>query len=344
MQDTLAKPAEDRVQTGDELERCPFPVPFGWFCIDRSDTLAKGEIRNIQVFDSEYVMFRGDDGVVGITDPYCPHLGAHLGHGGTVEGNTIKCPFHHWQFDAEGWCKHIPYGKVMPGMARRKPILRALPVEEKYGAIWAWFHPDDEPPMFPLPTVPELEAPDEHVPARHGCWDIGTCLQEIGENGVDNAHLKFLHRSPIIPPVKARADGFRFHEDIGEGYIVLETHGPGISVVRHTKDGVSVLMFSASTPITRELTRTRMQFTFKNYAEGTPERQLAEHVYQHSIGEAEGEESAGFESVDMIVWNNKKYRPNPLLCDGDGPIMLWREWFSQFYAVPNARELVGLKN
>ena len=52
------------------------------------------------------------------------------------------------------------------------------------------------------------------------------------------------------------------------------------------------------------------------------------------IGAAEGEDSAGFESVDLPIWDNKKYRPQPLLCDGDGPILMWRKWFSQFYATP----------
>ena len=51
----------------------------------------------------------------------------------------------------------------------------------------------------------------------------------------------------------------------------------------------------------------------------------------HMIGAAEGEESAGFVSVDFIVWNNKRFRPNPLLCDGDGPILQFRKWFKQFY-------------
>ena len=35
--------------------------------------------------------------------------------------------------------------------------------------------------------------------------------------------------------------------------------------------------------------------------------------------------------MDFIIWNNKRYRPNPLLCDGDGPILPFRKWFSQFY-------------
>ena len=320
----------DRIQTGDELERCPFPIPYGWYVVELSENLAKGEIRNVEAFDKEWVMFRGEDGSVGVTDPFCPHLGAHLGHGGEVVGSNIRCPFHHWEYDHKGWCKNIPYAKAMPGIARKKPILKALPTDERYGLIWAWYHPEDVEPMFAIPQVPEL-LEDGYVPFRRGEWDIGTCLQEIGENSVDTPHLKYLHGSPIIPPVDARAEGHIFHFDIGQGYIVGESHGAGVQVVRHNKDGVSVMMFSTPLPVSAEMTKTRMTFTFKDYPEGSKERQLAEHIYQHSIGEAEGEESAGFESVDLIVWDNKKYRPKPLLCDGDGPIIKWRDYYKQFY-------------
>jgi len=61
------------------------------------------------------------------------------------------------------------------------------------------------------------------------------------------------------------------------------------------------------------------------------EQAVAKKIIDHMIGAAEGEESAGFESVDFIVWNNKKYRPRPLLCDGDGPVLQFRKWFKQFY-------------
>ena len=321
----------DRIQTGDELERCPFPIPFGWYVIEYSDSLEKGEIRTIEAFEKEWVMFRGEDDSVGVTDPFCPHLGAHLGKGGEVVGNNIRCPFHHWEYNSEGWCKHIPYGKVMPGIAKKKPILKALPVQEKYGMIWVWYHPKDEAPTYELPEIPELNDTANHVEPRRGEWDIGTCLQEIGENSVDTPHLKYLHGAPMIPPVNATVDGHIFNFDIGEGYIVGESHGPGVQAVRHSKDGVSMLMFSIPLPVSREMTKTRMVFTFQNYDEGSQERQIAEHLYQHSIGAAEGEDSAGFESVDLIVWDNKKYRPKPLLCDGDGPIMLWRKYYKQFY-------------
>ena len=37
-------------------------------------------------------------------------------------------------------------------------------------------------------------------------------------------------------------------------------------------------------------------------------------------------------SKDMVIWSNKIYRPKPLLCQGDGRITLFRQWYSQFYS------------
>jgi len=152
--------------------------------------------------------------------------------------------------------------------------------------------------MWELPVHEEFENPDDHVETKFHSWDIGTCLQEMGENSVDTPHLKFLHGAPIIPDVEAKAEGHIWHYDIMDGYIVGESHGPGLAPNRHSKDGVSMLMYAMPSPVDAEMSR---------------------------------EDSAGFESVDLIVWDNKKYRPKPLLCDGDGPILAWRKYFRQFY-------------
>lgn len=224
-----------------------------------------------------------------------------------------------------------PLWKSYARYCAKKPILKALPVIEKYGAIWVWYHPKGEEPLFDLPVYEAFEKPDEHVEVRHHQWDIGTCIQEMAENSVDVAHLKFLHGAPIIPSVEAKAEGHIWHYDIMDGYIVGESHGPGLAPNVHSKDGVRMLMFAMPTPVDVDLSRVRMMFTWKKYPEGSQEATIAEHLYTHSIGEAEGEESAGFESVDLIVWDNKKYRPKPLLCDGDGPILQFRKYFRQFY-------------
>jgi 3-ketosteroid 9alpha-monooxygenase subunit A len=34
---------------------------------------------------------------------------------------------------------------------------------------------------------------------------------------------------------------------------------------------------------------------------------------------------------DIQIWENKKYREVPVLCDGDGPIIKLRQWYAQFY-------------
>lgn len=313
------------------LERCPFPVPTGWYFVDFSENLKVSELRNVQMLDQEWVLFRTESGKVGMTDPYCPHLGAHIGHGGTVCGENVRCPFHHWEYDTEGWCKNVPYAKRKPPITALQPILRTLPVVEKYGMIWCWYHPACEAPSWELPYIPELEDATGYTGSRRGSWTANTCVQEIAENGVDTAHLKFLHGSPIIPPVEATYDGPRMKLNIGQGYIVGDIYGPGLNVMRFNQHGITATMISYSVPITSEKTQMNMSFRHVDYPAGTPELAASKKVIDHMIGAAEGEESAGFESVDFVVWNNKKYRPNPLLCDGDGPVIQFRQWFKQFY-------------
>lgn len=323
------------------LQRAPFPVPVGWYFIDYSENLKAGEMRNIERFGQEWILFRTESGEkVGVTDPYCPHLGAHIGHGGKVVGELLQCPFHHWRYDSEGWCKQIDYCKVMPPITKKQAILRALPTVEKYGMIWSWFHPTCEAPNWELPYIPELEDATGYQGKRRGSWTADTCIQEIAENGVDVAHLKFLHGSPIIPPVSATYDGPKMKLDIGMGYIVGDIYGPGLNVMRfNQKDPtgkvITATMISYSVPISHDKTQMNMSFRHIDFPEGSPELIFTKKQIDHMIGSAEGEESAGFESVDFIVWNNKRYRPNPLLCDGDGPIFPFRKWFSQFYPAAN---------
>lgn len=313
-----------------KLERCPFPIPTGWFFVDYSDKLEVGEVRNISMLDQEWVLFRGENGTVGMTDPYCPHLGAHLGHGGKVVGDHLRCPFHHWEYDAEGWCKQIPYAKTTPPMIKRAPILRTLPVVEKYGLIWCWYHPAAEAPAWELPEIPDLTDPD-YVPPHRGAWPVNTAIQELAENGVDFAHLKFLHGAPEIPHAEYSFDAHNYYVDMNHGYNVGHQCGPGLAIFRFSHEGVTATMVSYSVPITRDKTMMNMSFTHKRYPEGSKEAMIAQHLVKHMVGSADGEQSAGFESVDMVIWNNKKYRPRPLLCDGDGPIYQYRSWFKQFY-------------
>ncbi|HWU69438.1 MAG TPA: Rieske 2Fe-2S domain-containing protein [Stenotrophobium sp.] len=313
-----------------DMERCPFPIPTGWYFVDYSENLKKEEVRNIELLDQEWVLYRTESGKVGMTDPYCAHLGAHMGHGGKVCGEHLRCPFHHWEYNTEGWCKVVPYAKRMPPITTLQPIVRTLPVQEKFGLIWCWYHPALEAPSWDLPAIPEMTEPG-YVPTRRGTWTANTAIQEIAENGVDFAHLKFLHGAAGIPPAEVTFNKHVIHINMANGYIVGDGYGPGLNVFQFTQEGVTATMISYTQPITRDKSQMNMSFTHKAYPEGSKEGAIAKKLVDHMIGGAEGEESAGFESVDFIVWNNKKYRAKPLLCDGDGPIIQYREWFKQFY-------------
>ncbi|TAM12189.1 MAG: Rieske (2Fe-2S) protein [Nevskiaceae bacterium] len=316
------------------LERHPFPIPTGWFFVDYSENLKPGEVRNVELFDQEWVLYRNESGVPGMTDPYCPHLGAHIGHGGTVCGDHLRCPFHHWEYDEQGYCKKIPYAKVMPPIVKKGPILLTLPTLDKYGMIWAWYHPNCVAPTWELPYIPEMEDASGWVGSRRGTWSANTFLQEIAENGVDVAHLKFLHGAPIIPPVDAAYEGHRMKLDIGHGYILGDIHGPGLQVMHFHQNGITATMISYTQPVTAGRSQMNMSFRHPDYSDDAAKFKEAERVVDHMIGAAAGESSAGFEAVDFMVWNHKKYRPKPLLCDGDGPILKFRKWFSQFYVEP----------
>ena len=49
-------------------------------------------------------------------------------------------------------------------------------------------------------------------------------------------------------------------------------------------------------------------------------------------GKASIDEAVRQMEQDIPIWENKCFRPRPLLCDGDGPIGGFRRWASQFYA------------
>lgn len=98
--------------------RYPFPIPFGWFCVGYPEDFPAGEPKALYYFARHLVGWRDEAGAVHVQDAFCPHLGAHLGHGGHVEGCEIVCPFHGWKYDAEGRNTDIPYSERVNRKAR----------------------------------------------------------------------------------------------------------------------------------------------------------------------------------------------------------------------------------
>lgn len=65
---------------------------LGWTQVAGASEL-RDDVLAVDVGDRALVAVRRADGYV-VHDGRCPHRGAHLGHGGRLEGDVLVCPFH----------------------------------------------------------------------------------------------------------------------------------------------------------------------------------------------------------------------------------------------------------
>lgn len=309
--------------------------PFGWYIALKSDELAVGEVKPLRYFSQDLAIWRGEDGQVRMLDAYCKHLGAHMGHGGKVHGNMLECPFHAWRYDGEeGVVKEIPYSPSIPPQVKRK-CTRTWHIKEANQFIWFWYHPDDVAPLFDVVEIPECSDPD-WTPYDECRWDIWGSLQNMAENGVDFAHFKFIHGTATIPTAELgwgewdRTGVVRAKMGTPKGEVdgAIHTHavGAGQAWVRFT--GIcETLLLAAITPI--ELDRLQVRYFYtqpKAQAEG-PGAGVARAIIKDVNKQLD---------QDKVVWDRQQYQPNPIICQGDGPIAKFRQFYSRYYAQPSA--------
>lgn len=80
------------------------PKQKRWRALDALESIKAGKVHRYSVADEELIARRDANGELRIFDAFCPHQGAHLGHGGRLDENCLRCPFHGFYFDAEGRC------------------------------------------------------------------------------------------------------------------------------------------------------------------------------------------------------------------------------------------------
>jgi nitrite reductase/ring-hydroxylating ferredoxin subunit len=171
----------------------PKPYPNGWYRVCGSGELPAGRVMAITCCGREMVAFRGEDGRAAVLDAFCPHLGTHLGHGGTVSGNNIVCPYHSWEFDADGTNKCIPYcSKDMSKSTRVNA--KAYSIRERLDIVFVWYHASNEPPEYELTILDEVEDPEyRHIISEHvGDW--GVHVMEPSHNSADWYHFHTVHQ------------------------------------------------------------------------------------------------------------------------------------------------------
>jgi 3-ketosteroid 9alpha-monooxygenase subunit A len=325
--DLAASAARARSAWTSKTGRFPFPIPFGWFKVALSAELPEAEILTRHYFDRELIIWRDGDGRAVTQEAYCAHLGAHLGVGGSVADGCIQCPFHGWKYAATGANVDIPYADRPNARAR----LRTFPTVEHAGIVLAWYHPHDAPPQWEPMEVPEFDDP-EYGPYEVFEYTIGSCMQEIGENGFDHAHFEFVHSHPKVGTTeKVVLDGVdrlvltkqEFPSSKGpvDARIDVTGRGPGFAVTRY-QGLIDASLIGCSTPIDDETTLVTFLFSLKN-PEADEHTARVARAFVDSVSREIGQ--------DIPIWEHKQYVPTPALAPSEKPILDYRRWYEQFY-------------
>ena len=323
--------------------------PTSWFMVGHSNELTIGDVTPFEFCGEELVMYRTESGAVRVIDAYCPHLGAHLGHGGCVHGEIIQCPWHGWKWDGEGRNVEIPF-KDTPNKAAR---LRTWHVRERDHMIVVWYDGLGRDPWWEWPGIPEYHDPEhfyqptEHPDGTHCYGELRVNPQLPIENSADPMHFAFVHGSDRPARIEVfHTEGeylrsvFKIHFGGGKdstwltpegevwGTIEGEQWGLGIGVARFEVAGLTVAQAVAVTPL--DHVRSKAWSTIAATRDpaspdevgGTAGLMMTEQVRQVRR--------------DFFIWENQRYVEKPLfVMPEERNYYELRHWFRQFYPKAN---------
>lgn len=320
------------------------PFPEGWFRIAWSRDLRARGVVPLRVFGRDLVLFRGESGTAHLLDAWCPHLGAHLGRGGRVKGETIECPFHGWRLDGGGACVLVPIAKKVPARAH----VRSWVVREVSGAVLAWMHPQHEAPTWTPSPVEQWGDPGWTRPQIVGPWRVRTHVQEFTENAVDVHHTVVLHghitraaetlsidsSGPVLRHTTThRYRVFAALEWLGQRvHGTLETRCDGLGRIiahAHVEAGFPIehrIVFYP-TPIDDDWVELQGAVTL---------RRLKSRIATRLLHAKSVREARGVVDQDVAIMSHKRYEPRPILVEGEQSTGHYRRWVKQFYAVDPA--------
>ena len=312
--------------------RFPFGgLPSGWYVVAASGEVKRGQIVHRHYFDQEIVIYRGDDRVVRIADAFCPHMGAHLGRVGKVEGNILRCGFHGFQYDGEGRCVATADGGPPPARAK----LALWEAREQNGLILTWYGSAGESYDWEVPVLDD--AGWNRIRWRR--FDIPTHPQETTENSVDFGHFTQVHGFVDGSITRAiRVDGpmltiaYRAFRPMPMPAVPLwklpvdyavHVWGLGYSQVDVRIDPLRFDIRVWVLPVPRDDEHIDLIIGASTRKGLGPISAYARRI-AHKIVCKEVEE-------DLDLWTYKTFVEQPPLTKGDGPVAEYRRYVKQFY-------------
>ena len=312
--------------------------PNGWYFLGLSKEFEKGKMKVIPFMGSEIIAFRTSDDKINISDPYCPHLGAHFGYGGKIVGDNLRCPFHGFEYDCSGKCVKTGYGTPPPPAAK----LYMWPVSEVNGFVMIYYHRKREMPTW---EIPALKNEVEWNPAIYKTFTLNDHPQSVTENSVDAGHFGILHEfkdfkvlddTKIDGPYLTTSYSFSkaFFKPFGYLFkdgikieIKVHVYGMGYSFVDLYISSLKSRMrfWVLPTPIDKERIVLNLALCQKK-SKGV--LRLFDAIFARLTLNNSAKEAY----ADFPIWENKVHLEHPAFAQGDGSLSLYNKWAKQFYS------------
>lgn len=323
----------------------------GWYQIAWTGDVPMGHIEPVKYFDTDLIIYRDEEGGLHVSDAFCPHMGAHLGYGGRVDGTGVVCPFHGWKWDGDGRNCAIPYSSTK----QMKLRIRQWPVIEQDGIILTWFGANGEDPTWtPGPFVWDEAQAQEFWPVYPTGGRVWRALkfvpQVVIENGCDAAHFQFVHLAARVPDVESFRDlGSTFEVEIlmqfggGKETTWATPQGPVSGRISNRIEGVGLIStrfnaydriynLTATTPIDRYTSDHRSTvWVPKSRGDGS---ELTSEIRDRWTNQQFSQHAS-----DFPIWENMKYVARPPFAREEAKAFrALREFCRKFYV---AEESIG---
>ncbi len=198
----MASVADDRYDTASI---------YGWLPIAVADDVSDAGVLPIRVHSDEVVLWRGESGQLHALNAYCAHLGHHLGYGGRVCGEDVRCFYHAWRWSPEGTNTDVPYDR-RTYKGRR---LGRWSVAERAGLAYIW-HPGSGDKATPGRPAPEIDGFGRGV-SSYAPASPQTPGSSSNTSWIRSRLAPFCRRRPLNSVVTSRTDSvIAIHHEFAE--------------------------------------------------------------------------------------------------------------------------------
>ena len=323
------------------------PFPEGWYFIGSRESILRKKLIEKTWVGEDIVIWCDAEDRICVADAICPHLGSHLGPaaGGKVRDGCLVCPFHGFEFAADGRCVATPNAP-----APKTAQLRTYETREILGMVFAWWGYGGREPQWRLPDIPDDGAEWSRVGFR--TLRFQGHVQTLAENSVDFGHLAYVHGYDNVTPVGAleidgaylrsnfdfkRARRFAGVDLVYEVSTATHVHGLGYSFVEihETSIDMRARYWVLATPV--DATRVELVLANSVREMRKPRRAIMglrflpvplRHRVMNEILLSQQRRDV---QQDVAIWERMRYRQQPRLCRADGPIGAYRRYCRQFY-------------